>query len=261
MDLEFELLELDHGLPAPILVQKTLTKLARFQINSSDIKKKDVSIKSHSYGPHQRHMLDFFIAKDKQLQQIHLPLIFFLYGGGLTKGDKRLEATQGSIYQNVGIYFAEQGFACVTIDYRLCPQHGAVYPSGGEDISLALNFLVNEPLIRNYIDFQRVYLFGTSAGAIHCATYLWCSEEEKTWINNQCINIAGFICANPPSSFDKSPMERMKVLKTYFGDDLRKRDLISLRSNSNDTTPTILMVSEYDLIEEVLEPVSAFLVL
>lgn len=257
MDLAFELLEFDHGSPAPIIVKKTVTKLAPLQLNSFEVKKKDVLIESHSYGPHPRHMLDIFITKNR-LSQGKLPLLIFVYGGGLTQGDRRLESTQGAIYQNVGIFFAMEGFVCVTIDYRLCPQHGAIYPSGGEDISLALNFLVDQICLRDQIDFQRTYLFGTSAGAIHCATYLWCSKEEKTWKQNDAVNVIGFICANPPSSFDKSPAERLNVLKTYFGDDLTKRNLISLRKWTGDTTPTLIVLSEFDLIDEVLEPVEEF---
>lgn len=256
MDLAYELFELDHGLPPPVLVQKTITKLAPLQLNSFGVKKKNVKIESYSYGPHPRHMLDFFVSKNKNLQE-KLPLIVFVYGGGLTQGDRRLEATQGAVYQNVGIFFAMKGFVCVTVDYRLCPQHGAVYPSGGKDISLALDFLVNQPCLQGQIDFQQTYLFGTSAGAIHCATYLWCSEEEKTWRESQAVKVAGFICANPPVSFEKSPEQRMHVLKTYFGEDLRRRNLISLRTNSKNATPTLILPSEFDLIEEVLEPVSS----
>lgn len=258
MDLHYELLEFDHGLPTPVVVQKTVSKVTPLQLNSFGVKKKYVDIESHSYGPHPRHMLDFFVSKNTKVQD-QLPLVVFVYGGGLTQGDRRLEATQGAVYQNVGIFFAMNGFACATIDYRLCPQHGAVYPSGGKDISLALEFLTIQDALRDKIDFQRTYLFGTSAGAIHCATYLWCSEEEKTWQENQAVGVAGFVCANPPASFEKSPAERINVLKTYFGDDLRKRNLISLRTKSDDTTPTLLLTSQYDLIEEVLEPVRKFI--
>lgn len=211
------------------LYKKTVSKVTPLQLNSFGVKKKYVDIESHSYGPHPRHMLDFFVSKNTKVQD-KLPLVVFVYGGGLTQGGRRLEATQEAVYQNVGIFLAMNGFACVTIDYRLCPQHGAVYPSGGKDISSALDFLTIQDALRDKIDFQRTYLFGTSAGAIHCATYLWCS-------------------------FEKSPAERINVLKTYFGDDLRKRNLISLRTKSDDTTPTLLLTSQYDLIEEVLEPV------
>jgi acetyl esterase/lipase len=61
----------------------------------------------------------------------------------------------------VGTFFAQQGFVHIVMDYRLL-EHGATYPSGPEDVSLALQWLAGGNV--KQADLNNVFLLGESAG-------------------------------------------------------------------------------------------------
>lgn len=114
----------------------------------------------HQYGPHDRQKLDVFLPSTSSDNK-KLPCIVFAYGGGLAQGDKRIAPTGGAIYSNVGEYFSSRGYATVLPDYRLFPSHNAQFPSGGEDIGLAVDWIVkNLP----QVDADKIFLIGNSAG-------------------------------------------------------------------------------------------------
>lgn len=115
----------------------------------------------YQYGPHDRQKLDVFLPANAGSDSSKLPCIFFVYGGGLAQGDKRISPTGGAIYGNVGEYFSSRGFVAVLPDYRLYPAHNARFPSGGEDIGLAVDWVVkNLP----QVDASKIFLIGNSAG-------------------------------------------------------------------------------------------------
>lgn len=116
----------------------------------------------HSYGPTDRQKLDVFLPPSASTETTgKLPCVVFVYGGGLTQGDKRIGPTGGAIYGNVGDYFSSKGFVTVLPDYRLYPAHQAEYPSGGEDVGLAVDWIVkNLP----QVDSSKIFLIGNSAG-------------------------------------------------------------------------------------------------
>lgn len=117
----------------------------------------------HQYGPHDRQNLDVFLppTASSDNKDAKLPCVFFVYGGGLAQGDKRIGPTDGAIYGNVGEYFSSRGFVAVLPDYRLYPAHNAAFPSGGEDIGLAVDWVVkNLP----QVDASKIFLIGNSAG-------------------------------------------------------------------------------------------------
>jgi acetyl esterase/lipase len=114
----------------------------------------------HSYGPHERQKLDVYLPAKSQSSK--LPCIVFVYGGGLVRGDKRMGGpADGVIYANVGKYFSDRGYVAVLPDYRLYGQHDAVFPSGGEDVGLTLQWVVDN---LKEVDLERIFLIGNSAG-------------------------------------------------------------------------------------------------
>jgi acetyl esterase/lipase len=108
--------------------------------------------------------LDVFLPENASGK---LPVVLFVYGGGMVKGDKRLPPSKGTIYANVGNYFAKLGFVGVCIDYRLFGVHeGCIFPSGGEDVGLAVDWITKSV---KQVDPAKVFLLGSSAG---CAPFL-----------------------------------------------------------------------------------------
>ncbi|MBX7133638.1 MAG: alpha/beta hydrolase [Fimbriimonadaceae bacterium] len=89
------------------------------------------------------------------------PLLVFLHGGGWISGDK-------SMYREEAAWFAERGFACACISYRLAPLHP--YPSAVED-ALAFVRYARAEAEELQIDANRIGAMGNSAGA-HLAAML-----------------------------------------------------------------------------------------
>ncbi len=88
-----------------------------------------------------------------------LPVLIFMHGGGFIRGDK-------SDRENIGQYFARNGFVTLVPNYRLAPAH--VWPAGAEDVVRAYCW-AREHGGRFGADPQRIFLVGESAGAAHVA--------------------------------------------------------------------------------------------
>jgi len=83
-----------------------------------------------------------------------LPVILFLHGGGWSGGTR----TTGPDFKR---YFAQDGFAMASIDYRLTP--AGVFPNNAEDVKTAIRWLRKNANTYN-LNSQRICLWGTSAG-------------------------------------------------------------------------------------------------
>lgn len=217
-----------------------------------------VSVREISCGPHERNKLDLFLPTSSTGGK--RPLVLFAFGGGFVNGDKRMPPAQGSMYFNVGSYFLEQaGLNAININYRLFPAHEAKYPSGGEDVALALKWLAetDDAEVKEKVDLNNIFLFGTSAGAFHLATYLWCPQDKKTWAPTPSnLKISGFLCWNIPAHFANSEASRAPILKGYLGEDLAANDAVTMRRGSKDKTPALVAWSDHDMPTEIVEPVS-----
>ena len=113
-----------------------------------------------AYGPHERHRLDLYRKGDAS----GLPVVLFVHGGGFVMGDK---GDNGSWQNaNVGRMFAEAGMIGAVMNYRLAPDHP--WPAGSEDVGEALDWL-KAHVADHGGDPERIFLMGTSAGAVHVA--------------------------------------------------------------------------------------------
>jgi triacylglycerol lipase len=123
------------------------------------------------YGPHERHALDLFRARDAVRAQPR-PIVAFVHGGGFRAGAKQLP--DQPFHDNVGIWAARSGLVGVTLNYRLAPEFG--YPAGADDMELAVAQL--RALATDCgADPERIFLWGHSAGAAHVADYLATRRE------------------------------------------------------------------------------------
>lgn len=83
-----------------------------------------------------------------------LPLIVFVHGGGWAAGTR----TTGPDFRR---FFARDGFAVASIDYRLTP--AGTFPRSVEDVKTAIRYLRAHADSLG-LDAERVCLWGTSAG-------------------------------------------------------------------------------------------------
>ncbi|UJW83909.1 alpha/beta hydrolase [Devosia sp. SL43] len=108
------------------------------------------------YGAAARQKLDIYAPRDAVGP---LPVVFFVYGGSWSDGDRRN-------YDFVGRALAAQGFVTVIADYRLLPE--VEYPEFLEDCAEAFGW-VAEHIGQYGGDAQRMALMGHSAGAYNAA--------------------------------------------------------------------------------------------
>jgi acetyl esterase/lipase len=83
-----------------------------------------------------------------------LPVVVFLHGGGWSGGTR----TTGPDFKR---FFAQDGFAMVSIEYRLTPS--VTFPTDVEDVKTAVRWLRANAAKYN-LDGARIGLWGTSAG-------------------------------------------------------------------------------------------------
>ena len=83
-----------------------------------------------------------------------VPVIVFLHGGGWSGGTR----TTGPDFKR---YFAQDGFAMASIEYRLTP--AVTFPANAEDVRTAVRWLKANATAHG-LDPERLCLWGTSAG-------------------------------------------------------------------------------------------------
>ncbi|TGO40404.1 hypothetical protein BHYA_0037g00030 [Botrytis hyacinthi] len=230
---------------------------------------------THTYGSHPRQTLDLYPSSTASSTS---PILIFFYGGGLTRGDKILEVPilDKLVYHNLGSFFSKQGITTIIPDYRRVDTEtggeGAVYPSGGEDVSAVLHWLSKTDLLDGKGNKKEVYLMGNSAGGLHIATYLLeprFLEERKSWQEEANVSLKGAVEVGVPFSFEEALPGRKDMLEKYYGSDkdilakcpygLLKAVGESKKSREELGIPRLLvMTSEYDPVDEILKPNDAF---
>lgn len=229
---------------------------------------------THKYGPHPRHELDVYTSTSHEQQPS--PILVWVYGGGLVSGNKTETAfAEGLTYHNLGTFFAQRGFTVVIPDYRRVDStdratskptgEGAVYPSGGEDVSLALKWVEYNLCKDKPVD---VFVMGHSAGGVHLATFLldpaFATHRNHLVSGASPLRLRGAIPASAPFKADTMVPERTQAITTYFGDMGEKlRDCTALhqlevfggaRVDGQDVQPKWLIVeAEWDPRDEILD--------
>src|SRR5262245_36959323 len=78
----------------------------------------------------ERHKLDLYLPKDAK----GFPVLFYIHGGGWTRGSK-------ASFSDHGKTFASQGIGCVSVNYRLSPK--VKHPAHIEDVAQAFAWAMN----------------------------------------------------------------------------------------------------------------------
>lgn len=125
------------------------------------------NIKDIEYGKAGDHILKMDILKSKHQSQRPQPGIMWIHGGAWETGSKDAFLPQLSA-------FAENGYICASIDYRLSSE--SIFPAQIEDCKCAVRFLRANAEKYN-LDPDRIGAWGSSAGG-HLVTLLGASNGE-----------------------------------------------------------------------------------
>ena len=233
-----------------------------------------ISPTTESYGSHPRQKLDIYPSSQNAKDT---PILVFFYGGGLVRGDKRLPVMpEGLVYHNLGTFFASRGITTIIPDYRRVNSESggedAVYPSGGEDVSLVFKWL--EKFAAS--DKRDVFVMGNSAGGLHISTFMLeprFLEQRKALIAGQNgIMWKGAIELAVPFHFKSAHADRSAMLMEYYGSEQNAKDhcpyglleAIGKTGKSRQETgvPNVLiLVGEFDPADEISKPTEDFVTL
>ena len=195
--------------------------------------------KDIAYGDHERHRLDVFAPPRKPAKPA--PVVVYFHGGGYVAGAR--SPLPGLIYDNVPTFFARHGLIGVNATYRLAPEFK--WPSGAEDVGRVVDWLrANAAQFGG--DPDKIFFMGQSAGATHCATWIFMDKVHgaKGPRVAGAILLSGVYAANHPgfSEGAKSPNHL-----AYYGEDTaRWPELSPLNSVKAGHPPAFVCVAEYD---------------
>ncbi|KAH8691028.1 Alpha/Beta hydrolase protein [Phaeosphaeriaceae sp. PMI808] len=236
---------------------------------------RSIPCSTFAYGPGPRHQLDIYRPTTPSLINNRHPVLFFFYGGGFVQGHRKLPipTLDGLVHANVASFFARKyGYTVVVPDYRLL-SHGAKFPSGGEDVTLAVQWVSEN--VDKLIDAKGgsqpevdLFLLGNSAGGVHVWTFLLCDDFKETRAQVLVAGKArlrGVISLSVPFSYDQVQDEtKREVLEKYFGDVERNGPLALLKNSSRSRlseldflkagTKVLVLNAELDPPDECLLP-------
>ncbi|KAH8820033.1 Alpha/Beta hydrolase protein [Xylogone sp. PMI_703] len=236
---------------------------------------KAITRKTEPYGPHPRQKLDIYKPPNFTLPgPAPGPILIFLYGGGLVRGDKiQPTVPEGLVYANVGAWFATRGITTIIPDYRRVNSsfggEDAAYPSGGEDISLVMSWIERWLSTAGPADGKGkrdVFLMGNSAGGLHVTTFLleerWKEQRLKYLDPREGLVLRGAIGLAPAFYFSLKKSARMDMLSRYYGSDKDIEDhapygLLTALGKSKTSRaqagvpPMLVLLGEWDPIEEI----------
>jgi triacylglycerol lipase len=193
-----------------------------------------------AYGADTRQRVDIYLPQQTSAQPS--AVILFMHGGGFVRGDK-------SEKENIGQYFARNGYVVAVANYRLAPQH--VWPSGAEDAAALYKWLAANVSQYNG-DPQRIFMIGESAGAAHIAT----ATLVKRFHPDGGLHIAGAVLISGVYDAELEHRARRQFgvstpdprNEPYFGSDFnRYRDMSTIQLIDVPPVPILITYAELDL--------------
>lgn len=151
-----------------------------------------------AYADGPRHKLDVYAPEARGALA---PVVFFIYGGGWSRGEKYE-------YQFVGQALASRGFVVVVADYRLYPE--VAYPDFLYDSANALAW-VEDNIAAYGGDPNRLYLAGHSAGAYNAVML----ALDPSFLREYGVTMPIHGVAALSGPFDFYPFEYNEVRDTF----------------------------------------------
>ena len=191
---------------------------------SNEDKIKSTKRETHQYGPESRQALDIYYPDTRASSSPFKakPVLIFLYGGGFVQGDKtRTGYANDLVFANIGHYFASKhGFTVVIPDYRLL-QHGAKFPSGGEDVKLVVDWIATSLTQKEGYGAIDLFFMGNSVGGIHVSTWAFHPDFAASVASITAaarggpgVLLRGLLLLGAPVHFGGDDNE---ILRAYYG--------------------------------------------
>ena len=224
---------------------------------------------THRYGPHARQELDTYRPSDFS-KHATAPVLLFLHGGGFVGGAKTHPANE-LLYANLGHFFADKrGYIVVIPNYRLVGQHDAAFPSGGEDVGLAVRWIGSN--LTSPEGGRDLFVLGTSAGGVHAATWAlapqFAADVGVVVGDEKPLRLRGVVLHSTPATFKAAAEQGNEAVRAYYGDKLEENVPLGLLRTFQEThgkewplqgVQFLALDAEYDPEDLVKGPVEEFL--
>lgn len=191
-------------------------------------------VRDLAYGSNERQRLDVYTPAAGY--EPKRPILIYVHGGGFVAGDKHSEGSP--FFSNIGQWAVQNGYNCITMTYRLAPQHQ--WPSGVEDLNLLLRFIRHEGN-EHGLDSDFIFLMGQSAGAAHAASYVAHPEIHAPFGHG----LSGLILLS--GLYDWTTMDMGQLERSYIGDDVTLYEArSSLQGLVDCQLPLLVTLAELD---------------
>jgi triacylglycerol lipase len=180
-------------------------------------------------GAHARYRTDVYVPS---AAGSGAPILVWVHGGGFVRGDKK--SSTDPYNAHFGHWAARHGYIGVVMNYRLAPEFR--WPCGGEDVGAVVDWLRRDAA-RYGGDPDRIVLVGSSAGAVHIATYLQLRPRPSASEVRGAVLLSGSDGLTPLESVDR----------LYFGDGdqaIPKPSLLEAVAGS--APPVFVACAEFD---------------
>jgi len=221
-----------------------------------------VKRETFQFGATERQSLDVYYP-EASAEGTKPPILIFIYGGGLTSGDRVLSAPLDLVYRNCGAFFASRGILTVIPDYRLAPK--AVYPEPVEDLRDAFRYVTAN--LGGAGDTSRIFLTGHSAGGTLLLSMFLSESPRFVELDEVKQHIKGIAPRGAGYSVDLIPPVLASVCHTFYGGEEKSAVLLplaQLKAASQETLnvlPTILMMHSENEHSYVTVPENEFIAL
>jgi acetyl esterase len=183
-----------------------------------------------AYGTDPRQFVDVFSPGPKPNAPV--PVIVFIHGGGFTRGDV---STPGFFqYDNIGKFFARNGYIFVNVEYRLAPQF--MWPAGGQDFASAIDW-TRKHIAAYGGNPKQIFVMGHSAGGAHAAHYTF---DTRIQVNGGNDGVIGSILLSPVVGYDN-----IKNSPAYYGT-APTPDMAPLNHVNERKIPVFIGFAQYD---------------
>jgi arylformamidase len=193
-----------------------------------------------SYGPHERNVLDVWLAKSDK----PTPLVVHIHGGGWINGDKK-----GTAAATVK-YMLDHGVSVAAINYRYSTI--APLPAPVHDAARAIQFLRSKAGEWNF-DKTRVAAFGGSAGA---CTSLWLNYHDDLAdpkSNDPVARESSKLCA--AVGFSGQTAIDPKTIVPWVGEQVMNHAMISQAVGAKDGADAL---ARYEEFQKLYQEFSAY---
>jgi len=116
----------------------------------------DVPYRTGDEADPEKHRLDLYMPTGPRW-----PMLVFVHGGSLEKGDTAQRVAGHDIYRNIGRFYAQRGVGVALINYRLQP--GVTWVDQADDVAAAVSWVSHR--LEEMGGDGRLFLSGHSAGS------------------------------------------------------------------------------------------------